>query len=68
MLDITGVTFNGASWTQGTQYTYNEATGLFTTADAAVTVPAASYVQDTDTGAWTTTPGVSTLTVSGTLS
>ncbi|MBP5167256.1 MAG: hypothetical protein ILP09_08390 [Oscillospiraceae bacterium] len=68
VLDITGVTFNGASWTQGTQYTYDEATGLFTTADAAVTVPAASYTQDTDTGEWTATPGVSTLTVSGTLS
>jgi len=67
VLDITGVTFNGAAWAEGTQYTYDAASGHFTTANGAVTVPAASYTQEPDTGAWTMTPGVSTLTVSGTM-
>lgn len=56
------VTFNGAAWTEGTDYTYDDVTGLFTTT-APITVPAASYTQDPETGEWILQPGVSELTV-----
>jgi len=59
------VTFNGATWTEGVQYTYNEATGLFTTLPGQVTVPAATYTRDPVTGAYTVTPGIATLVVTG---
>ncbi len=62
-----GVTFNGESWAEGTQYNYDPATGLFTTVPGQITVPAATYAQDPDTGAWVITPGVSVLTVTGTV-
>ncbi len=61
------VTFNGESWTEGTQYNYSPATGLFTTVPGQITVPAATYEQDPATGVWITTPGVSVLTVTGTV-
>ena len=66
---LTGVTvtFNGVAWTQGVQYNYNEATGLFTTVPGQILVPAATYVQDPVTGAYTATPGIATLVVSGTI-
>ena len=59
------VAFNGALWTEGVSYTYNEATGLFESIPGQITVPAATYTQDPVTGEWTLTPGVSTLTVTG---
>ena len=58
-------TFNGVQWTEGTEYTYDDVTGQFTTSTGQITVPAATYVQDTDTGAWTVQPGVSTLVITG---
>lgn len=61
------VTFEGATWTEGVQYTYNETTGLFMTLPGAITVPAATYTRDPETGAFTVTPGVVTLTVTGTI-
>ncbi|MBE6957699.1 MAG: DUF11 domain-containing protein [Ruminococcaceae bacterium] len=61
------VTFNGAAWTEGVQYNYDETTGLFTTNPGQITVPAATYTQDPVTGAYTLTPGVVTLTVTGTI-
>ncbi len=61
------VTYEGTTWTPGTQYTYNETTGLFTTVPGQITVPAATYTQDPTTGAYTVTPGVVTLTVTGTI-
>ena len=64
--DLT-VTFNGTAWTAPADYTYDEATGLFTTVAGKLTVPAATYAQDETTGLWTVTPGVSTLTVTGTV-
>ena len=60
------VTFNGAVWTAGTDYTYDEATGAFATVPGQVTVPAATYAQNAD-GVWVVTPGTSTLTVTGTV-
>ncbi len=64
--DIT-VTFNDTAWTQGTNYTYDETTGAFATIAGQITVPAATYVQDADTGRYTIQPGVSVLTVAGTV-
>lgn len=61
------VTFNGTVWTEGVQYAYDEATGLFTTLPGAITVPAATYTQDPTTGAYTLTPGIATLIVTGTI-
>ena len=61
------VTFNGDTWVEGTQYTYDDTTGLFTTTAGQITVPAATYVQDPTTGVYTVTPGISTLTVTGTI-
>lgn len=61
------VTFNGASWTEGNQYTYDETTGEFATVAGQVTVPAATFTQDPITGAYTTVPGDSVLSVTGTV-
>ena len=60
------VTFNGTALTEGTGYTYNAAMGQFATVPGVITVPAATYTQDA-TGAYTTTPGIATLTVTGTI-
>ncbi len=61
------VTFNGAAWTQGVEYTYNATTGEFATTPGSVTVPAATYTQDPVTGEYTTTPGAATLVIEGTI-
>lgn len=61
------VTFNGAPWTEGVHYTYNETTGLFETIPTQITVPAATYTRDPETGAYTLTPGMATLVVTGTI-
>ncbi len=61
------VTYNGTVWTDGVNYTYNQATGLFTTTVGQITVPAATFTQDATTGIFTTEPGVATITVTGTV-
>lgn len=61
------VTFNGTELTEGTDYTYDEATGEFATLPGVITIPAAVFSQNTETGVITTTPGSSLLTVSGTV-
>ena len=61
------VSFNGVALTEGVDYTYDEATGAFATLPGALSVAAATYVQDPTTGVWTVTPGVSTLTIVGTI-
>lgn len=60
------VTFNEQSWVSPTNYSYDAGTGAFSTVGGQVTVPAATFQQAAD-GAWTVTPGVSTLVVSGTV-
>lgn len=60
-------TFNGTAWTEGADYTYDEITGMFASVAGKITVPAATYTQDTTTGAWGINPGVSTLVISGTV-
>lgn len=67
ILTALAVTFEGAAWTQGVQYNYNDATGLFTTVPGQILVPAATYTQDPVTGAYTMTPGIATLVVTGTI-
>lgn len=60
------VTYNGTAWTDGTNYTYNAATGVFTTLAGQITVPAATFTQNTD-GTFTVTPGTATLVITGTV-
>ena len=67
ILTALAVTFDGAVWTQGVQYNYDEATGLFTTVPGQILVPAATYTQDPVTGAYTANPGIATLVVTGTI-
>ena len=68
VLDISSVTFNGTEWSDPANYTYNEHTGLFSTVAGQITVPAATYAQDMETGEWRITPGISTIEITGTLS
>ena len=65
LTDIT-VTLNGVTLTEGTGYTYDGAAGLFTTVPGVITVPAATFTQSAD-GAYTRTPGLATLIVTGTI-
>ena len=67
ILSALTVTFNGVTWTEGTEYTYDEATGAFATVPGNILVPAATYTRNPTTGAWSVTPGVSTLVVVGTV-
>ena len=67
ILSDLAVTFNGAVWAEGVQYTYDETTGAFATIPANITVPAATYSRNPATGAWSVVPGVSTLVVVGTV-
>ncbi len=67
VLDITSVTFNGTPWTEPANYTYNTATGLFSTVAGQLTVPAATFTQDPVTGAYVITPGTSVIRVTGTI-
>ena len=67
ILTALAVTFDGVAWTQGVEYNYNEATGLFTTVPGQIVVPAATYTQDPVTGEYTATPGIATLVVTGTI-
>ena len=67
ILTALAVTFEGTPWTQGVQYNYNAATGLFTTVPSRITVPAATYTRDPVTGTYTVIPGTVTLTVTGTI-
>ncbi len=60
------VTLDGAALPTSA-YSYDEGTGVFSTAAGQITVPAATYTQNPDTGVWTAVPGVTTLTVTGTV-
>ena len=67
ILDPITVTLNGAALTEGTDYSYNTATGAFSTTPGVITVPAATLTQDPVTGEWNVTPGTAVLTVTGTV-
>ena len=60
------MTYNSDAWL-ASNYTYDPATGLFLTVPAAITVPAASAVQDPETGVWTVRPGTVILQITGTI-
>lgn len=66
VLSNLAVTLDGAPF-PATAYTYDEATGLFTTSAGEITVPAATYTTDPVSGAVTATPGTAVLTVSGSI-
>lgn len=61
------VTYNGEAWAEGVNYTYAEESGEFSTLPGQITVPAATYTQDAETGVITLTPGVAVITVTGTV-
>ena len=61
------VLLDGVALTEGTGYTYAITEGDFATVPGVITVPAATYTQDPVSGVWSVTPGVTTLTVSGTI-
>ena len=67
ILSALAVTFEGATWTEGTEYNYDETTGQFTTVVGNITVPAATYTRDAVTGEYILTPGIATLVVTGTI-
>lgn len=60
------VALNGAQL-PASNYSYDEATGVFTTAAGVISVPVATYTQNPATGVWTVTPGTTVLTVTGTI-
>ena len=62
------VTYNGTAWVEGTQYQYSQTGGEFSTTAGAVTVPAATYTQDSTTGVVTVTPGTAVLVLTGNIS
>ena len=67
ILDPITVTFNDTAWTSPTNYTYNATTGEFASVAGQITVPAATYTRDATTGSIVINPGVSVLTISGTV-
>ena len=66
ILNPISVTFEGAAWAETVNYTYDVATGAFATLPGQITVPAATYTQNSD-GTWTVNPGTVTLVVTGTV-
>ena len=61
------VTLDNTTWTALDNYTYEATTGLFTSVPGQITVPAATYTQTATNGTWTVNPGVTVLTVTGTV-
>lgn len=66
ILENLTVTLDGTVLAEGTGYTYNAATGAFSSAPSVITVPAATFVRNAD-GTIAVTPGEAVLTVSGTI-
>lgn len=66
VLDITSVRYNGAAW-GADSYSYDPATGAFTTVAGRLEVPAATFAQDAQSGVWRATPGTAVLEITGTL-
>lgn len=67
ILENITVTYNGAVWTEGTDYTYDEESGLFTTLPGAISLPAATYVTDPETGEVGVIPGSAVIRITGTI-
>ena len=58
------VTLDGEPLTEGVDYTYDEQTGLFTTTQSRITVPAATYTRQPD-GSFVKVPGEAVLVITG---
>jgi len=67
ILENITVTYNGDIWTEGTDYTYDETSGLFTSLPGAITLPAATYVTDPATGEVGVIPGNAVIRITGTI-
>lgn len=67
ILNNISVTYNGATWAEGINYTYDPSTGLFTTNTGEITVPAATYSRNPITGEWETIPGTTVIQITGTV-
>ncbi len=67
ILSNLSVTFNGTTWTEGEDYTYDETTGAFATIAGKIIVLEATFTIDETTGEWSSNPGFSTLTITGTV-
>ncbi len=63
--DLT-VELDGEPLSAPADYTYDEAAGTFATVAGRITVPGATFTQNTD-GTWVTDPGIAVLTVTGKL-
>lgn len=61
------VTCNGTLWTAGINYTFDKATGIFTTLEGQLTVPKATFTQNATTGKWTVTPGSTKIRITSTV-
>ena len=66
VLENITVTLDGTVLAPGTGYTYDEATGAFSSAPSVITVPAATFTRNAD-GTVAVTPGETVLTVTGTI-
>ena len=62
---VRSVTCGGQSWSEGTEYTYDQTTGEFASLAGALTIPAATAVQDPATGVWGVEPGTVTVVICG---
>ena len=67
ILSDISVTYNGTPWSSPANYTYDETTGLITTVAGQITVPAATYTRNPETGIWSVTPGTAVIRVTGTV-
>lgn len=67
ILENITVTYNGSVWSEGVNYTYDEATGVFSSLPGAITLPAATYVTDPTTGIVSVIPGSAVIRVTGTI-
>lgn len=67
LLSDLAVALGGTALAEGTGYTYNAATGEFSTVAGQITVPAASYTQSVADGSVVVIPSAVTLTVTGTV-
>ena len=67
ILNDISVTLNGEVLEAGAGYTYDEDTGDFATVGGVITVPAANFARNPDTGIVSLTPGVAVITVTGTI-
>ena len=68
ILTDVSVTMDGTALVEGVDYTYDETTGVFTTANGVIAIPAATYSQIEKSGEWSMTPGSVTIAVTGTVS